>query len=62
MNDEPIVRLDPERLKRERGEVDLGAPEETGHDHVDREAGAAPRDRLYDPTSQPTAGATPPAR
>jgi hypothetical protein len=62
MENEPTVRLDPDRLKRERADVDLGADHETDHHHLDREPGHGPRGEADDSLAQPSAGATPPAR
>jgi hypothetical protein len=62
MQNEPTGRLDPERLKHERTEVDLGTDQETEHNLVDREAGRPPQGASDDPTAHPTAGVTPPAR
>jgi hypothetical protein len=61
MTDQPLGRLDPEKLKEERSQVDFGTTEETGHDHITRDQGRAPGDS-DDPVTQPTGGATPPAR
>ena len=61
MNDQPIGKIDPQRLKEERHDVDFGTSEETGHDHISREQGRGPRDK-DDPVARPTGGATPPAR
>ena len=62
MSEQPVVRLDPDALKTERHDVDLGTEAEAqGHDHVDREPGRAP-DAGSAPLTQPTSGATPPAR
>ncbi len=62
MQNEPMGRLDPERLKKERTGVDLGTDQETDHNLVEREAGHAREDASDDPTAHPTAGASPPAR
>ena len=55
-----IPPIDPERLKVERGNVDLGSDEETHHDHIGREQGRPPADSPS--IEQPTSGVTPPAR
>jgi hypothetical protein len=60
MSNQP-PRLDPERLKSERHDVDLGTDQETEHDHVGREAGRAPAEDT-DLLKQPTSGISPPAR
>jgi hypothetical protein len=59
MDEQPKIRLDPERLKTERHDVDLGE-EETGHDHLGRDAGRPPQ--KGDHLAQPIAGSSPPAR
>lgn len=56
MNDRPVPSFDPDRLKNERHDVDLGADQETGHDHV----GDTPDPTT--PTIDDTSGAIPPAR
>ena len=61
MDDRPLGKLDPEKLKAERTEVDFGTDMETGHDHIGREKGRAPGDGRG-PVAHPTAGVTPPAR
>jgi hypothetical protein len=61
MKERPILRIDPERLKAERRDVDLGSAGETDHNHVGHESGRAPADDA-DPMQQPTNGSTPPAR
>jgi hypothetical protein len=38
----PLPKLNPEALKRERHDVDLGAETESGHDHVGHGPGRAP--------------------
>jgi hypothetical protein len=60
MSEHSIGRLDPERLKEERHNVDFGTIEETGHDHLDREPGKAPKDDQS--LREPTSGPIPPAR
>lgn len=57
MTDRPAPSFDPERLKRERHDADLGTSEETQFEHVDDDA-SPDRERLGDPAP----GATPPAR
>lgn len=54
MNDRPVPSFDPERLKRERHDADLGAEDETGFEHVDDTA--PDRERR----NEPAPGATPP--
>ena len=64
MNDErPIPKLDPDKLKSERHDVDLGDEEQArGHDAVHRQAGRPAGERDTDkPIAQPTAGVSPPA-
>jgi hypothetical protein len=61
MTNQPLGKLDPDKLKAERTEVDFGTDEETGHDHVGRNKGRPPAD-TDDPVAQPTSGAIPPAR
>jgi hypothetical protein len=58
MSTRPVPKLDPERLKKERRDVDLGN-EETQHDDINREAGKADPDA---PLRRPTTGMTPPPR
>lgn len=56
--DQPIGKLDPDKLKEDRKNVDLGT-EETDFSHVDdADGGGATGAKLKDTTS----GATPPAR
>lgn len=60
MSDQPIPKLDPDALKKERHDVYLGSDVETGHDHIGQEPNV-----VHDggsPITQPTGGATPPAR
>ncbi len=62
MSDQPVLRLNPDALKTERHDVDLGSEAENdGHSHVGREPGKAPGDNAKE-LSQPTSGAIPPAR
>ena len=61
MDDRPRPSLDPDRLKEERHDVDLGTEEEAaGHDHLTRQPGHAPDDT--DASANPTSGPIPPAR
>ena len=62
MSDErPIPSLNPEALKTERKNVDLGTETENdGHDHLGHPPGRMSADEAS--SVQPTAGASPPAR
>ena len=55
MNDRPTPSLDPDKLKVERHEVDLGTDTETGNDKVGLDSNDKPQ-------IDDTTGATPPAR
>jgi hypothetical protein len=60
MSEQPMPRLNPDALKNERHDADLGTEAENeGHDLIGREPGRAPEDAKDDVV--PT-GATPPAR
>ena len=59
MSDRPLS-FDPERLRRERTEADLGANAETEHGHADHAESSG--ERALDAAHEPTSGATPPAR
>jgi hypothetical protein len=61
MND-PLTKLDPEKLKRERADVDLGASEETEHLRHEDVAESSVVPGSDNPVHQPTSGVTPPAR
>jgi hypothetical protein len=62
MSDQPVPRLNPDALKTERHDADLGTEAENDeHNHVGREPGRAPSDNAKE-LSQPTSGAIPPAR
>ena len=58
-NEQPLITLDPSKLKSERGAVDLGPDEETGFDKLTRDRQTKGEDGSL---AQPTGGATPPAR
>ncbi len=58
MNDTPLARLDPTRLREEGHDIDLG--DDTGFDHVKNDdSDEAQRDRAID---EAIAGVSPPAR
>jgi hypothetical protein len=59
VEDKATVRLDPDRLKSERHDADLG-DEETNHNLIGREPGRPPA--AGELLEQPTGGASPPAR
>jgi len=59
MEQQPIPRLDPEKLKVERHDADLGATAETGHGKM---ASDGPDGDSVPSMPEPTSGATPPAR
>ena len=57
MSDQPVrPTLDPDKLREERRDADLGATEETGH------SSAGKGDAESAPLGPTTTGATPPAR
>jgi hypothetical protein len=62
MNDSQPGHLDPEKLKRERSDVDFGTTEETQHGSHDAAPDAQAVPGSDDPVHQPTSGVTPPAR
>ena len=63
MSERPIPKLDPSALREERRDVDLGTEGEgEGYDHVARRPGHGPDDDGDHVISQPTGGASPPAR
>ena len=62
MSEELVPRLNPDVLKKERHDVDLGIEiEGENHDNVDDGRDAAPG-KTSDVVGQPTGGALPPAR
>ena len=59
---QPMPRLNPEALKKERRNADLGTEEENaGRDRLHREPGHS-HEELAERLRQPTGGSTPPAR
>ncbi len=62
MNDKPLAKLDPKKLKTERTDVDLGATEETEHASREDAAQSQVVPGSDNPVHQPTSGVTPPAR
>jgi len=62
MSDTPIPRLDPDALKDERHDTDLGS--EADNAEFDRVAQDDDATSVHQPKNppEPTAGATPPAR
>ena len=57
MSEKPLPKLDPERLKEERKDVDLGARDETDFGSAQNPSGDAAQAAV-----KPAAGATPPPR
>jgi hypothetical protein len=58
MSERPIPKLNPDALKNERRDVDFGTEVETDHNKVRPAAG----ERANAGVTEPTSGATPPAR
>jgi len=62
MNDAPIPPIDPERLKSERHDADLGSEARSAEFDRTERAGEPSATPISNPLDQPTSGATPPAR